>query len=311
MNAPYFERFVNAVKKSPLQRKKLEKYLSGRDDRFFEQAEEFSKLYSGYLDHEHIPLEYAIEAYQKLCNDMMKCQVFFMKTGKYSFISSDAEEAKKNIYENEDVMKHYMIGLALSQFLWSTHYEMYECLIRNLKKYSNDIHSYLEIGPGHGLFLNKALEIINSNAKFTAVDISHTSIEISKSILEYLKPDNKNISFYKTDMLKLSLDEKYDFITMGEVLEHVNFPEKLLVKLRDLLSSDGKAFVSTCVNCPAIDHVYHFKTVDEIREMFEACGLSIIEEKVLPVEDLPFEEIMERKITVNYCAILKRKQYND
>jgi len=176
-----------------------------------------------------------------------------------------------------------------------------------LKKYGNDIHTYLEIGPGHGLFLNKALETINSEANFTAVDISETSIAITKSILAYLKPGSRNIAFYTKDMLELSLDEKYDFITMGEVLEHVNFPDKLLTKLRDLLSDNGKAFVSTCVNCPALDHVYHFKTVDEIRDMFDKCGLHIIEEKVLPVEDLPFEEIMEKKITVNYCAILKSK----
>jgi len=252
-----------------------------------------------------------VEAYQKLCNDMMKCQIFFMKTGKYSMISADASEANKNIYENESVMKLYMIGLALSQFLWSSHYDMYTCLIQSIKQNSKDIKSYLEIGPGHGLFMNKAIELIDGKSTITAVDISSTSIAITKSILNYLKPGSQNIIYHTIDMLKLNLDEKYDYITMGEVLEHVNFPETLLLKLRDLLNDNGRAFVSTCVNCPAIDHVYHFKTIGEIREMFSKCGLGIIEERVLPVEDLPFEEIMERKITVNYCAILKKVQLND
>jgi len=306
MNSPNFDRFVNAVKKSPLQKKKLEKYLSGKDAIFFEQAEDFSKEYIRYLESQDIDIEYAVEAYQKLCSDMMKCQIFFMKTGKYSMISSDADEANKNIYENEAVMKLYMIGLALSQFLWSTHYDMYTFLVKDIKQHSGDIKSYLEIGPGHGLFLNRAIEAISPESTITAVDISSTSIAITKSIINYLKPESKNVIYHTTDMLKLDLDKKYDYITMGEVLEHVNFPETLLAKLKDLLNDGGRAFVSTCVNCPAIDHVYHFKTVDEIREIFGKSGLTIIEERVLPVEDLPFEEIMERKITVNYCAILQK-----
>jgi 2-polyprenyl-3-methyl-5-hydroxy-6-metoxy-1,4-benzoquinol methylase len=304
MHTPNFERILNALNKSPLQKKKLEKFLSTRDVFYFEEAEDFSKQYISYLDSENIPIEYAVKAYQKLCNDMMKCQIFFMKTGKYPTLSS--EEADKNIYSNEAVMKLYMVGLALSQFFWVSHYEIYTFLIYNIKKYSQNIKSYLEIGPGHGLFLNKAIEIIGSNAKLTAVDISETSMNITRSIIKYFKPENKNISYHTIDMLKLTLDEQYDFITMGEVLEHVNFPETLLLKLKDLLNKNGRAFISTCVNCPAIDHVYHFKTVDEIRDMLHTCGLIIEQEKVVPVENLSLEEIIKRKITINYCAILKK-----
>jgi SAM-dependent methyltransferase len=305
MNYPNFARFTDAVKKSPFQKKKLERYLASRDESFFIKAEEFSSLYINYLESENIEVEYAVAAYQKLCNDMMKCQIYFMKTGKYSNTSADAEEADKNIYSNEKVMKLYMIGLALSQFLWASHFEIYTCLIQNIEKRSGDIKSYLEIGPGHGFFLYKATELLKPSAVLTAVDISNTSIAITKSIINYLKPDQQNIEYHTADMLKLGLDKKYDFITMGEVLEHVNFPQELLKKLKDLLSDNGAAFVSTCVNCPAIDHVYHFKTVDEIRIMFKQCGLMIIDERVQPVEDLPMEEIVSKKITINYCAILK------
>jgi hypothetical protein len=95
---------------------------------------------------------------------------------------------------------------------------------------------------------------------------------------------------------------------MGEVLEHVNHPSFLLKRLRLLLAKNGKAFVSTCVNCPAIDHIYHFKSIEEIRIMLRDCGLKIIDEKVLPVENLPMEEIIEQKITINYCAIIEKAQ---
>jgi hypothetical protein len=40
--------------------------------------------------------------------------------------------------------------------------------------------------------------------------------------------------------------------------------------------------------------------------MLHTCGLIIEQEKVVPVENLSLEEIIKRKITINYCAILKK-----
>jgi len=198
-----------------------------------------------------------------------------------------------------------MIGLALSQYLWSTHYEMFNHLKSEVKKNKNKINSYLEIGPGHGLFLKNAIDILNNNVKMTAIDISPVSLDISKSIINHFYP-NKEVSFINEDMLNLDLDSAYDFIVMGEVIEHVEKPDLLLKKIAKLLANKGKAFISTCVNCPAIDHVYHFRTVDEIRDMFSSCGLSIVSEKVLPVENMPMSEIVDKKITINYSAIAER-----
>ena len=103
-------------------------------------------------------------------------------------------------------------------------------------------------------------------------------------------------------MLNITMDKNFDFISMGEVLEHVNSPQILLNKLKSMLSKKGQAFVSTCVNCPTIDHIYHYKTVDEIREMINNAGLSIKDEKILPVERVPMQEIISKKITINYSA---------
>jgi hypothetical protein len=46
-----------------------------------------------------------------------------MKTGSYPVQLSG--EAFDKVYNNQVEMKSYMIGLALSQFLWPTHYAMY------------------------------------------------------------------------------------------------------------------------------------------------------------------------------------------
>ena len=69
----------------------------------------------------------------------------------------------------------------------------------------------------------------------------------------------------------------------------------------------GKMFMSTCVDCPWIDHVYHFKSVKEIEDMVGDSGFKIIDKLILPVEDRPMEEIVKNKITINYCALLQKK----
>jgi 2-polyprenyl-3-methyl-5-hydroxy-6-metoxy-1,4-benzoquinol methylase len=202
-------------------------------------------------------------------------------------------------------MLSYMTGLALSQYLWRTHYEMFSHLKKQLHKNKREIKTYLEIGPGHGLFLKNAIDILDTNVDMTAIDISPISLDISKSIIKHFFPIKK-INFINKDMLDLNLNANFDFIVMGEVIEHVENPHLLLNKINNLLTKRGNAFLSTCVNCPAIDHVYHFHSVQEIRDMFESCGLSILSEKILPVEDLPMNEIVEKKITINYSAIVAR-----
>ena len=289
--------------KSPLHKKKIDLFIANRDDNFINEFNDFLDLYIEYLEKNKLTIEYGIDAYLKMINDMLRCQIKFMKTGKYPV--SKTQEAVDNVYNNKTKMLSYMIGLALSQYLWNTHYEMFNHLTSEVKKNKNKINSYLEIGPGHGLFLKNAIDILNDDVKVTAIDISPVSLDISKSIINHFYP-NKEVSFINEDVLNLNLDSAYDFIVMGEVIEHVENPKLLLNKIEKLLKTNGKAFISTCVNCPMIDHLYHFKTVNEIREMLNKCGLDVISEKVLPVENLPMLEIVDKKITINYSAIVNK-----
>jgi len=305
MKSNNFRKIIKLIyTKSALQKKKLQKYLSGQDDYFFYLAEEFATKYSDYLKSENIPVEDAVDAYLKMCNDMIKSQIYFMKTGKYPI--ENAEQAFKLVYNKDEEMKSYMIGLAISQFIWSSHYKIYQFFLKNINIEKDNIKSYLEIGPGHGLFLKDANQILGNNVEFVTIDISKTSIDITRSIINFLVKENK-IKYIIMDMLDYNTNKRFDFITMGEVLEHVNYPEILLSKFNKLLSDNGHGFISTCVNCPTIDHVYHFKCVNEIREIISNNGLIIKDELVLPVEDLPIDEIIKKKITINYCAIVRRQ----
>ena len=300
-----FKNIVEAViAESPFQKKKLERYLAGMDDLYFVRAEEFANKYLGYLDSQCVPLDFAVTAYLDMCKSMMKCQIEFMKTGTYSIANQG--QAFEEIYSSSERMKPYMIALALSQFLWPTHYRIYEAFEATVRKNAPNIGSYLEVGPGHGLYLSKAIEYLKPETVIQAVDISPISIEISESIIKHIHPNISNINFWTGDFLNFSPTALYDFIAIGEVLEHVNEPYKMLCKMRSLLSDSGTAFVTTSINSPAVDHVYHFKSVDDVRKMLYASRLSIVNEQILPVEELPMEEIVARKITINYSAAVER-----
>ena len=79
-----------------------------------------------------------------------------------------------------------------------------------------------------------------------------------------------------------------------------------LLFLHELISNNGTIYVSTCVDCPSIDHVYHFKSVNEIEQMLKSSRFEILDSLVLPVEDKPMKEIIKKKITINYCAHIKK-----
>ncbi|HVJ42750.1 MAG TPA: class I SAM-dependent methyltransferase [Dongiaceae bacterium] len=287
---------------SPLQEKKLRAYLVTRDAAFFCEANDFIDSYGGFLAKQNISVDYAVGAYLEMCKNMMRCQVEFMRSGKYP---SAALNAKEMVYQNSTEMLSYMVGLGISQFLWSTHYEMFNFLKAAFQERADNTESYLEIGPGHGLFLEQALRTLHRVSNPIAIDISETSLGLTRSIIDYSVPDRRDVQYILADILEADLSQKFDFVTMGEVLEHVEQPQLLLRRVKNMLAPGGGAFVSTCVNCPAIDHVYQFNTVEQIRALLTDCGLAIKRDLPLPVEKMTVEAAEKNRITINYCALLE------
>ena len=303
---PNFKEIVSkVVETSHLQKKKIINFHKKVDNSYFNKAEKFSLNFKKYLSSQQANIETATKAYLKMCADMMISHLYFYKYNKYPL--DDQKSAFEKVYDNVSEMKSYVYGIALSQFLWPTHYSMYSFFQNEIKKKELEIDNYLEIGCGHGLFLLEAINRFEDKINYEIVDISKTSIDITKSIIDFNVKKKLNIQYKLQDVLKYETKKKFDFIEMGEVLEHVDLPGKLLKKIKNLLEDDGKIFLSTCVDCPTIDHVYHFKSVKEIEDLIRSSGLTIKNRMVLPVEDLPMKEIIKRKITINYCALLSKK----
>lgn len=290
--------------KLPTQKKKIEGFFQ-EIPKMEQDLELFLKTYENFFKREGITAKKLAEAYLQMLEQMMFCRKEFIYSGKY-FVSNQ-ENAFKNVYDNEEIMTNYMLALALSQFVWKHHYlvfNFYQDVIKGL----NTKDSILEVGSGHGLFLLEILKSMDRNKIIDVVDISKSSIKMTGDIISAINKDFiEDIQFFTADINDYKTDKKYDFITMGEVIEHVDDPLTILKSLHTLLSENGKLFVTTCANCPALDHVYLFNNIEEIRALVEEAGFKTDRELIVPSEDKSEKYMKKFKVDIIYAAVLKKK----
>jgi 2-polyprenyl-3-methyl-5-hydroxy-6-metoxy-1,4-benzoquinol methylase len=283
---------------NPIHYKKASKNIKElKKDDFFERATAFLDTYDQLLKNNGKTRKYAIDCYLKLLADNTYESLIFRETGKYSSTSFD--EVNKRVYANPEIMQYYMHGLLVSQFLWKHHYVLLKYYIENLAHYTT-AKSYLEIGGGHGLFVNEALNAFSADTTFDVVDISESSINMAKHFV-----NNEKVNFIHTDVFDFHQKNQYDFITMGEVLEHVEDPVKLLLKVKDLLKPSGTLFLTTPTNAPAIDHLYLFSNYQDILAVLQKAGFSVEKEIKVYAEDVSEEMAEEFKITMMFGGFLK------
>jgi len=98
----------------------------------------------------------------------------------------------------------------------------------------------------------------------------------------------------------------FDAVVMGEVLEHVEQPEVFLRRIAELAKDDAYIFITTCINAPAVDHIYLWRTTDELEEMITASGLTITEPLRLPYEGKTLEESREENLPINVAYVLAK-----
>lgn len=291
------------AEKNKIHANNLKVFLDNTSDEFKVIAEDYLSHYCNFIQNNlELDMDYIVDSYLTIVEDTTLEQIKFMRSGKYRY--SSFNETNEKVYSNKDYMQKYMIGLALSQFLWENHKEIFEFYMKNIDNVGD---GFLEIGCGHGMFFIEAIKQ-NKFKSYKAVDLSPSSIELTKNFINsYFGENPLNVNVVLQNIFDMSNNEKYDFINMGEVLEHVEDPQSLLNRVAELLTETGKAYISTCANCPAVDHIFLYKNVDEIKNMIDKSGLNIIQDIALKATDLRVKNIGIVQ-TINYAAIIERKK---
>ena len=244
------------------------------------------------------------DSYIGMLEEALNARLEFMRTGAYC--GYDFDTAQTVVYQDRRRMTSYMLGLALSYFLWGHHFEILSYYRESLSEVAVRSRC-LEIGSGHGLLAATLLEQRPDWRTLDILDISPASLAMTRSILTRLSPGERlrDISFICGNIFKTPVEGLYDYITMGEVLEHVEDPLALLIAVGKYLSPEGRLFVTTCANSPAIDHIHQFHTVAEIHQMIQQAGLAIVSERVIPSLDKSLDYMEKNKLDVSYAAVLE------
>jgi len=282
----------------PKHGRKLRRQLESMDEVFRSRAEDFFGRYGNFITAQHESLDFGVDCYLKLRVSMMKERILFLKTGRYR--NGSFEEVNRSVYNHPEAMREHMHGLVFAQFLWPDQYRRYSFFCEGLPRYAAAIRRYLEIGGGHALYLGEALRILGGDAEFDLVDVSPTSIELAQGIV-----CDPRVRYHLLNIFDYSPGQQYDFITMGEVIEHVERPVELLEKVRSLLAPSGRAYITTPANAPMPDHIYLFRDEEEIRQTLREAGFEIETEALMYEDDLPPEQAKAQKAALMYSAFVK------
>ncbi len=241
--------------------------------------------------------------YRWLSDMVLAEELHFRREGKYRL--SKFSDALEQVYANKPFMTKYMNGLLASQLWWRNHTEVLRYFRDVFLPGNKKNFTHLEVGPGHGLFLALAAASPNCAAA-QGWDISEASLDGTRAALQAIgAPDTirlKSINIFD------SPQGQFDSITFSEVLEHLEQPLAALKILRGLLAPGGRIFVNAPVNSPAPDHLYLFRTPEEVRDMVAQAGLEIVDTLYAPPSGASLEKARKQELSISAAVIARRAE---
>lgn len=285
------------VRINPLQKNFI---ASSLDDATPSDFEELAN-YIGYCQQRSMDIPYLAGCYDVIVKDTLREQLYFQRHKRYRY--STFAEVADSVYFDDAYMSQYMHGLAITAWLWPNHREMHRYFASVIP--TGVQGSYLEIGPGHGVYMMTAMQRA-SYEHFEGIDLSPTSVALTTGLLEsHNLPGGPSWEIYCSDFLEDELhQDKYDAIVMGEVLEHVEQPLVFLKKIRELASDDTFIFITTPINAPAVDHIYLFESLRDIEELVEEAGLSVQASKMISYPGKSVEDSVAECLPINVALVL-------
>lgn len=296
---------------------------------FLDEVSGLSEIQSNHIDEylsamsgeEKEALERRIEYLHKIennsFNEIAGCYLawctYFVEERKY-FVTHD-EQYRNHTYAEIDAsyhdgnyMKNYMIGLSISAYLWNIQRKNLEFFKGYCIKDRHTGGKYLEVGPGHGEYLSVAMENTNFDS-YVGIDISPSATEQTRKFLNYYYKDNDDLlnrlEVKCEDFFDFKDNEKMDAIVISQVIEHVENPSEFLRKARRLAEQNALVYVSTAINSPFPDHIYHFHNSEEVRKLIRDSGFEIVDEFQSTSDGVSLDKAIRKKYDIVIGFILK------
>lgn len=265
-------------------------------------AKKFDEELKVFFQDDKPRIEHAARGYGAFCLDSMKLQVRFNKTKEYEF--KTYEEAASEVYQNKTYMFDlYLPGILISHYLWKHHYSQQLFFRDELVPLLNELRefTFFDVGVGTGFYSKEILRVFPFSSG-EGFDMSPHSLEHTKLLLHRWNFQKR----YKTnlgDILKRKGGTDCDLVISIEVLEHLEDPLGFLKGLWSMLKSGGLGFISAAVNAPNADHIYLYRSADEVASQLKEAGFSIVNS----IEDTAYEPRSGTDIVPLNAAFIVRK----
>ena len=219
--------------------------------------------------------EAAIRGYAEFALDAMRNQKFFEANGRYRW--STLNEIQGRYYDSEEyMMKNYLPGMYMSHYLWPHHFKLLTFFrTEALPNLVPPPALFYDVGIGTGMYSRETLREL-PKVRGVGFDISPYSVEFTRDVLRAYGLQDR-YEFVLGDIFTANLPwETADFVVSQEVLEHLEEPERFTRILYRLTKPGGRAYITAAVNAGHSDHIYLFRSPEEVQALLTGVGWNIL-----------------------------------
>ena len=241
--------------------------------------------------------------YRWMCDAFLDEEIHFRRHGAYRL--STFADTYEQVYSRPEIMGRYVRGILISQIIWEPHARAFDFFRTGFLSAAPPAARYLEVGPGHGLFLYFASQVAQID-RLEAWDVSQSSIAETRHALKTLGA-TRPITITEQDVLVApSRHDEFDLAIISEVLEHLERPDLALKSLHAALKPGGRIFINAPVNSPAPDHIYNWDSTDAFSQFVTDQGFEIEQTRLFPVTGASIDLAQRKKLSIS-CVVIARK----
>jgi SAM-dependent methyltransferase len=246
-----------------------------------------------------------VDAFVRFTTSVNMSQVRYERAGHYE--NKTFQDCLTGLYNAEESMDDYLLGVYLTNFLWAHHAEICFRYEDSFLRRLGEVRTLVEIAPGHGGWGALALRHL-PHARLLGYDISPSSIRLATELMRGAGFADR-ADYELKDALNLDAVPagSADAVVCNFLVEHLERPEKLFAVIGHLLNPGGRAFVTGALTAAQVDHIYEFRYESELVKMAEAAGLRATETfSGAPRRTLPNARFLPRSM-----MLIVTKRHND
>lgn len=240
-------------------------------------------------------------SYDFICKIQRDEEIYFRRNKSYRL--NNFQEAIDTVYSNRPYMQQYMRGLLVTQVYWSNHTASIGFYAKDFLGGNPAGYELLEIGPGHGLLLARAISDKRAG-RVTGWDLSQASLSETREALAALGLKD-GFSLEERNLFDAPKDISFDAVVFSEVLEHLEEPERALKAIRKVVRPGGRLFVNVPINSPAPDHIFLLKSPEEAVAFVERFGFKVERTGFFPATNYTLEQSRKHALTISVCLIAR------